>query len=639
MITVKNQRRRQIYPRFKIINPMETKKEITVFAETNFRNQRKRFGIKCDDRRRHLYIIGKTGMGKTTLLENMIISDVLNGEGCCYIDPHGDTAEKILNYIPSERINDVIYFNPADTDFPIAFNVLEAVDEKDKHLIASGLISVFKKQFAESWGPRLEYILRNAILALLDYPGSTLLGIMRILVDKNYRKKVVDKVKDPVVKSFWTNEYTKWNERVLQEVISPIQNKVGQFLSNFLIRNIVGQVKSTINLRDIIDHRKILILNLSKGRIGEDTMQLLGSMIVTKIYLAAMSRVDVLEKERQDFFLYVDEFQNFATDSFADILSEARKYRLNLTIAHQYIEQLPEKVAAAIFGNVGTLICFRVGAADAESLIKEFTPFFIEEDLVNLPAFNIYLKLMVDGISSDPFSATTLPPLFEDRITNNNEKIIRISRERYTKPRLVVEDKINRWSGIDLSDQVVKFVAGAGNQAEESSEKNKPSPINDDLIRKSRKEYQKNKSKADPVSLNNTERHFQDRHSQVKSEFTAICSLCQKETKVSFEPDGIRPVFCKDCLKKNREERRQKNEKRQNNNLSPGKLTVIEELIQKEEVKNAPALSLNEALSHEPISFNVKNQNRRLEKSSRPDISLENKSQRPLKSGEVAKID
>ncbi|MFA6919264.1 MAG: type IV secretion system DNA-binding domain-containing protein, partial [Patescibacteria group bacterium] len=437
---------------------------ITIFGETNFRNAKRSFGIKRDDRRKHMYIVGKTGMGKTTLLENMIISDIIHGEGCCYIDPHGDTAEKILNYVPSSRVNDVIYMNPADMDFPIAFNILEAVDESQKHLIASGIVGVFKKQFAESWGPRLEYILRNAILALLDYPGSTLLGIMRILVDKEYRDKVIEKITDPVVRSFWTNEYSKWNDRVLQEVISPIQNKVGQFLSNFLIRNVVGQVKSTIDLRDIMDNKKILILNLSKGRIGEDTMQLLGSMIVTKLYLAAMSRVNIPEKERQDFYLYVDEFQNFATDSFSDILSEARKYRFNLIVAHQYIEQLPELVSAAIFGNVGTLICFRVGAGDAEILVKEFTPFFLEEDLVNLPAFNIYLKLMIDGIASDPFSAATLPPLFEDMLSGNSDKVIKVSRERYAHPRAVVEDKINRWSGIDLSDKMVEAVGGTENK-------------------------------------------------------------------------------------------------------------------------------------------------------------------------------
>lgn len=512
---------------------------ITIFGETNFRNQRKRFGIKQTDRQRHTYIIGKTGMGKTTLLENMIISDIINGEGCCYIDPHGDTAEKILNYIPSNRINDVIYFNPADTDFPIAFNILEAVDEKNKHLIASGLVGVFKKQFADSWGPRLEYILRNTVLALLDYPGSTLLGVMRILVEKKYRDKVVEKITDPVVKSFWTNEYTKWNDRVLQEVISPIQNKVGQFLSNFLIRNIVGQVKSTIDMRDIIDNGKILILNLSKGRIGEDTMQLLGSMIVTKLYLAAMSRVDVEEKERNNFFLYVDEFQNFATDSFADILSEARKYRLNLTIAHQFIEQLPENVAAAVFGNVGTLICFRVGASDAEVLVKEFAPTFTEEDLVNLPAFNIYLKLMIDGISSDPFSAATLPPLFEDKWVDSKEKIIKVSRERYTTPRAVVEDKINRWSGMNFSDNLARAISVDERRHESSRIMAKREKVSLPAAAKDKtRDAPKFKKKSQP-------------------EFVAQCAMCGQEARLNFKPDPNRPVFCDDCFPKVKARREQ----------------------------------------------------------------------------------
>ncbi|MCX6746218.1 MAG: type IV secretion system DNA-binding domain-containing protein, partial [Candidatus Parcubacteria bacterium] len=303
---------------------------VTPFAVTTFRNRERVFGIKLDDRRRHVYVIGKTGMGKTTLIENMVYSDIVAGHGVCYVDPHGDTAEKMLGWIPSNRINDVIYFNPSDINFPISFNVLEKVAPEYRHLISSGLIGVFKKLWADSWGPRLEYLLRNAILALLEYPDSTLLGINRLLIDKEYRKKVVAKVQDPVIKSFWTDEYTKYGPQFQVEAISPIQNKIGQFLSTALIRNIVGQVKSSIDLRKAMDEGKILILNLSKGRIGEDASALLGSMMVTKIQLAAMSRVDIPEDNRRDFYLYVDEFQNFATDSFANILSEARKYRLNL---------------------------------------------------------------------------------------------------------------------------------------------------------------------------------------------------------------------------------------------------------------------------------------------------------------------
>lgn len=566
--------------------------QITLFGEVNYRNQRKSFGIKRDDRRRHMYVIGKTGMGKTTLLENLIISDILNGEGCCYIDPHGDTAEKILNFIPAHRINDVIYINPSDTDFPIAFNVLEAVDEKDKNFIASGLISIFKKLWADSWGPRLEYILRNSILALLDYPGSTLLGIMRILVDKEYRAKVVEKITDPVVRSFWTNEFSKWSDKVLQEVVSPIQNKVGQFLTNFMIRNIVGQVKSTIDLRDIMDNRKILILNLSKGRIGEDTMQLLGSMIVTKLYLAAMSRVDMPEPERKDFYLYVDEFQNFATESFANILSEARKYRLNLIVAHQYIEQLPEEVSNAVFGNVGTLVCFRVGSIDALKLVPEFMPFFTEEDLVNLPAFNIYLKLMIDGVSSDPFSAATLPPLFEDYRTDNSDKVVRVTRERYANNRADVEDKINRWSGHDLSDKVMltmgeeahvrtEYVARPKAYSDDASDA-RPRPLRDSRESRSVSDRDASKSKK----KKNVE------------EFDAICSRCGDAIKVPFKPDGARPVFCKDCLEKKRLEARAQD---------PEKKIADAELIEvPPQAPAIPAISLSDALAQGSTTFSNK---------------------------------
>jgi len=423
----------------------DLEEDVTPFAVTNFRNVRRLFGIKTDDRRRHMYLIGKTGMGKSTAMENMIIHDIRKGRGVAVIDPLGDLVEKIIDFVPPYRINDIIYFNPADLDFPIAFNVLEAVDPSHRHLVASGLIAVFKKIWVDSWGPRLEYVLRNTILALLEYPGSTLLGVTRLLIDKKYRNKVIRKITDPIVRSFWVDEYSAYSNQFRTEAISPIQNKVGQFLSSSVIRNIVGQPKSTIDMRDVMDNGKILLLNLSKGRIGEDNSSLLGAMMITKLQLAAMSRVDVPEDQRRDFYLYVDEFQNFATESFATILSEARKYHLNLIIAHQYIEQLDEKVQAAVFGNVGTIVCFRVGAADAEALVKEFEPIFEETDLVNLTKYDVYLKLMIDGVSSDPFSATTLPPLTGP--TYIKDKLIKVSRERYSKPRVSVEEKIMRWSG------------------------------------------------------------------------------------------------------------------------------------------------------------------------------------------------
>ncbi|MCW1930525.1 MAG: type IV secretion system DNA-binding domain-containing protein [Candidatus Kerfeldbacteria bacterium] len=420
------------------------KHDITFFAQTNFRNEQRRFGVKRDDRRRHMYVIGKTGMGKSTLLENMIIQDIQNGEGVAVVDPHGDLVEKVVKYIPSHRINDVVYFNPADTEFPIAFNILENVSAEYKHLVSNGLVGVFKKIWADSWGPRLEYILINTILALLEYPGSTLLGVTRMLVDPKYRKKIIRNISDPVVKAFWVSEYNNYTEKFRNEAIAPIQNKVGQFLSSSLIRNIVGQTRSTIDMREIMDSGKILLMNLSKGRIGEENAALLGAMMITKIQLAAMSRVDIEEKDRKDFFLYVDEFQNFSTESFANILSEARKYRLCLTMAHQYIEQLSDEVRAAVFGNVGTMIAFRVGATDAEEFEKEFQPVFTAEDMVTLPAHHIYLRLMIDGVTSEPFSASTLGPIEGE--TPNREKVITVSRERYGRGREVIEEKIRKWA-------------------------------------------------------------------------------------------------------------------------------------------------------------------------------------------------
>jgi len=499
--------------------------EITYFAKTNFRNQTREFGIKKDDRRRHMYVIGKTGSGKSEVLKNMAIQDIYNGNGLAVVDPHGELVEDLLNAIPAQRINDVVYFNPSDVDYPLAFNILESVDEPhQKNLVASGLIGIFKKLWADSWGPRLEYLLRNAILALLDYPGATLLGVTRILVDKEYRKKVVDKINDPVVKSFWTQEYPKYNQQFQVEAISPIQNKVGQFLSLSLIRNIVGQVKSTIDLREIMDNKKILLLNLSKGRIGEDASALLGAMMITKIQMAAMGRVDIPENKREDFYLYVDEFQNFVTNSFADILSEARKYRLNLIIAHQYIAQLvttdSTRVRDAVFGNVGTLVTFRVGADDAEFLAKEFTPTFDETDLVNLAKYDIYLKLMIDGLASTPFSATTLPPLPKDQL--NEEKIIKVTRERYATKREVIEDKIARWAGFNNEE--------LSQSSEMVKTKDKQINFSDDS---------KLQTKKIITTKNNTNENF----------YTAQCSNCQKEVKIKFQPDGIRPVFCPDCLK------------------------------------------------------------------------------------------
>lgn len=428
---------------------------INFFAKTNFRNRQVPFGIKVDDRRRHMYVIGKTGMGKTTMMENMVIQDIRNGNGVCFIDPHGDSIQKILDYVPNDRINDVVYFNPADLEHPIAFNILESVESRYKHLVASGLMGVFTKIWASMWSARMEYILNNTILALLDSPGNTMMGIVRMYVDKKYRKKIVDNIKDPMVKAFWVEEFANYAEKYRTEAVAPIQNKVGQFLSSAVIRNIVGQPKSTLDLREIMDGRKILLMDLSKGKVGEDNSALLGAMIITKLQLAALSRVDIPEVERKDFYLYVDEFQNFVTDSFATILSEARKYRLNLTMGHQYIGQLtPDnntKVRDAVFGNVGTIVVFRVGAADAEFLETEFEPIFTPTDIVNLPKYNVILKLMINGVASDPFTAGTLQ-VDENWFTGNAEKVIKVSRERYANPREEVEDKISRWMGVEFHE-------------------------------------------------------------------------------------------------------------------------------------------------------------------------------------------
>lgn len=423
---------------------MDNPEQVTYFAETDARSKRVPFGIKSKDRSRHTYVIGKTGMGKSTLLENMAIQDIRNGKGLAFFDPHGKTADLLLEYVPEDRIKDVVYFAPFDVDFPIAFNVMEDVGYDKRQLVASGLMSSFKKIWQDAWSARMEYILGNTLLALLEYPDSTLLSVNKMLTEKVFRKKVVDYIKDPAVKAFWTGEFAKYTDRFAAEATPAIQNKIGQFTVNPLIRNIIGQPNSSFDLREIMDNKKILIVNLSKGRIGETNANLLGSMLITKLYLAAMSRADTSEKDLAnlpDFYLYVDEFQSFANESFADILSEARKYKLNLTVAHQYIEQMSEEVRAAVFGNVGTMISFRVGSYDAEVLEKEFTPQFSVEDIVNLGFAQIYLRLMIDGVSSQPFSAKTLPPLQKPE-NSYVKRCIEESRRKYSRPRELVDEEV-----------------------------------------------------------------------------------------------------------------------------------------------------------------------------------------------------
>lgn len=424
---------------------MNTPGRITYMASTDARGKIVPFGIKEGDRAKHVYIIGKTGMGKSTLLENMAVQDIQSGQGIAFIDPHGGTAEKLLDYIPEERIDDVLYFAPFDTEHPVSFNVMEDIGADKRHLVVSGLMATFKKIWVDAWSGRMEYILSNTILALLEFPGSTLLGVNRMLSDSDYRDLVVSHVKDAAVRAFWVDEFANYNERYMQEAGDAIKNKVGQFTSNPLIRNIIGQPKSSFDLRKMMDEQKIIIMNLSKGRVGETNMALLGSMLTTRIYIASMSRADAPSLSKlPNFFFYVDEFQNFANDTFSDILSEARKYKLDLTIAHQYVEQMEENVRAAVFGNVGTTIAFRVGPFDAEILETIFMPRFTKEDLVNLGFAQIYITLMIDNVGSQPFSAKTLPPIDPPRISQKDRVIVH-SQERFGRSRAQVDKDINDW--------------------------------------------------------------------------------------------------------------------------------------------------------------------------------------------------
>ncbi|RJQ36744.1 DUF87 domain-containing protein [Candidatus Parcubacteria bacterium] len=477
-------------------------KDITFFGETNFRGQRRRFGIQRGDRRKHVYIIGKTGMGKSTLLENMTIQDIQAGHGVAVVDPHGEYAERVLQFVPEHRIKDVVYFNPVDIEYPMAFNVMEAVAEDQRHLITSGLLSVFKKIFGpEVWSARMEYLLANAILALLQVKGSTLLSVNRMFGEKEFRRQIVAQLTDPVIRGFWENEFAKYPEQYMREAVAAIQNKIGQFSGNPLIRNVIGQVETSLDMRAIMDEQKIFIVNLSKGNIGEENSRLLGAMMVAKLYLTAMSRVDIPEPERKDFYLYVDEFQNFATESFANILSEARKYRLNLTVAHQYIAQMEEEVQHAIFGNVGTMITFRIGAEDAELLEKEFMPEFMVQDLVNLGFKQVYLKLMIDGLTSRPFSAETLPPM-PTPAQSFVKEIVQYSREHYSAPRAQVEEKIREFTlgGFEA-------VPGAGLRSAGAAAAKPDRPM-----------------------------------------YEAKCAVDQKSILVPFKPDGKRPVFCEEHM-------------------------------------------------------------------------------------------
>jgi hypothetical protein len=401
------------------------------------------FGIPAGDQRQHIYIIGKTGSGKTTLLHNLIMQHLTLGHGVGLIDPHGDLADNLLHYIPPARADHLCYFNPGDLEFPIGLNLLANVPVDNRHLVASGIVSAFKGIWRDSWGPRLEYILHNAVSALLDCTNATLLGVSRLLTDEKYRAQVVRQIKDPFIRAFWTEEYAGYDIRFQREAIAPIQNKLGQFLLSPVIRNILGQVKAKVSIPFIMDHERLFVANLSKGRLGEDKANLLGSLLVTQFQLAAMARASRPEAERPDFHLIIDEFQNFSTDAFASILAEARKYHLCLILSHQYIDQLSLPVRQAVFGNVGTLIAFRIGYPDAEILEKELGKAFPATVLADLDRYEAVVKLLEDGTNATPFRARMLPPV-ENRL-GLKENLIARCRERFATPRHIVEDKLNRW--------------------------------------------------------------------------------------------------------------------------------------------------------------------------------------------------
>lgn len=574
---------------------MHNPDKVTFFAKTDARGKETPFGIKAKDRARHMYVIGKTGMGKSTMLENMAIQDIQNGEGIAFIDPHGATAEKLLDYIPPERMDDVLYFAPFDMQFPVSFNVMEDVGPDKRHLVVSGLMSTFKKIWVDAWSARMEYILSNTLLALLEYPDSTLLGVNRMLSDKKYRERVVDNIQDPSVKSFWVDEFAKYNERYMQEAGDAIKNKIGQFTANPLIRNIIGQPKSSFDVRSIMDDRKILIMNLSKGLVGETNANLLGSMLITRIYLSAMSRADLPSAElakAPNFYFYVDEFQSFANETFANILSEARKYKLNLTIAHQYIEQMEEEVRNAVFGNVGTIVSFRVGPFDAEILETIFSPRFLATDLVNLGFAQIYLTLMIDGIGSPPFSAVTMPPIEESNVSHRDQ-IVSASRRLYARPRAEVEADIGAWHE----------PVGAGQQSQQNGNRSSsPSP-------QKKQEHTGNK--------NNTGGHVQQKQQGERNHKTQNTSVPTPTPKKEQSVDDLRSVLADISASNGQKKKKQehshaksskpKNGQEENSDLKSALASVLEQ-AQSEE-KNTTHTSQAKGAQEKPAPHARENRN------------------------------
>ncbi|MBU0578175.1 type IV secretion system DNA-binding domain-containing protein [Patescibacteria group bacterium] len=417
--------------------------ETSFFGTTNYHNNFVEFGVRRDDRRRHLYTVGKSGSGKSKFLELLIKEDLEAGHGVGVLDPHGDLIDNIMQYIPEERVKDVVLFDPSDVENPIAFNPLENVGEEYKMQLTIGFIDIFKKLFGDNWSDRLEHVLRYTTLALLDSPNTTILSILKMLTDKNYRQKIISRIQDSVVKNFWVSEFAAWSEKFDAEAITPLLNKVGQLVSTNMIRNIIGQPQNKFNIREMMDGQKILLMKVSKGLLGEENSQILGAMVITKMYQAAMQRASVKEENRKDFYLYIDEFQNFATETFDEIISEARKYRLSLTLAHQYMGQLMNIVQKTVFGNIGTIVSFRVGAEDAKVLANEYTPIFQERDIINLGVREFYTKMSVNGEIREAFSGRTIdcPPVTNDF----TDKIIKHSRKNYCTPKADVEKLLSKW--------------------------------------------------------------------------------------------------------------------------------------------------------------------------------------------------
>lgn len=419
---------------------------VTELGQVHFRSRDERFGLRLRDRLRHQLIIGKSGTGKSSLLLNMIQSDVTAGHGVCIIDPHGDLADTVISTVPRHRTHEVVVLDVGDRAFPISFNPLSVRSDHERPLVVSGIVSAFRKVFDLSQAPRLEHILRNTLLALLEVPGTSLVSLHRMLVDDGYRKRVALSVRDPIVRDFWLKEWAGWTARYRDEAVPAVQNKIGPFLSNPIIRNIVGQTRRTVDLRSLMDEGKVLVVNLSKGKIGDDVSALLGSFLVTKLQTAAMSRADVCEADRRPFFVYVDEFQNFATDSFATILSESRKYAMGMTLAHQYLGQVEEPTLQAVFGNVGTFLSFQVGPEDAEIVARQLSDAHVTVDptsVMNLPQFTAYARLLIDGMPSRAFSMRTLKPA-PVRSAVRADRVRQITRRRYARPIENVEAEITR---------------------------------------------------------------------------------------------------------------------------------------------------------------------------------------------------